>query len=292
VSANTNLSYTGTLTGSTGIVNIGSGQVYKDASGNVGIGTSSPAQKLQNSSTANVHIYTSTGNTGAGGYGGGYKFLSYDYTNSGALDAEIGYYYGGASIKAYMSFSTKGDSTQALTERARIDSSGNLLVGTTSKSDVEKFSLSVSGDVGMLTRPTSNITYYAHIFRNSSNSTVGSIICSGSSTSFNTSSDYRLKEDVQPMAGALEKVQALKPVTYKWKSTGESSEGFIAHELQAVCPSAVSGEKDALNEDGSIKPQGIDTSFLVATLTAAIQELKAIVDEQASRITALEGAAA
>jgi hypothetical protein len=80
------------------------------------------------------------------------------------------------------------------------------------------------------------------------------------------------------MTGALATVSQLKPVTYTWKSNGESAQGFIAHELQAVVPDAVTGEKDAVNEDGSIKPQGIDTSFLVATLTAAIQELKAEFD--------------
>jgi hypothetical protein len=80
----------------------------------------------------------------------------------------------------------------------------------------------------------------------------------------------------------------LNPVTYTWKADGSAGEGFIAHELQAVCPDAVSGDKDAVNEDGTIKPQGVDTSFLVATLTAAIQELKAINDAQASRIETLE----
>jgi hypothetical protein len=97
------------------------------------------------------------------------------------------------------------------------------------------------------------------------------------------------------MAGALAKVAALKPVTYTWKSTGEASEGFIAHELQTVIPDCVTGEKDAVetytDEDGNeqTRPryQGIDTSFLVATLTAAIQELKALTDAQASTITAL-----
>jgi hypothetical protein len=98
----------------------------------LGIGTSSPGYKLQVSSTANAHVYTATGNTGTAGYGGGYKFLSYDYTNAGALDAEIAYYYGGSTIKAYMQFSTKGDSTQALTSRMIIDSSGNVGIGTSS----------------------------------------------------------------------------------------------------------------------------------------------------------------
>jgi len=67
-------------------------------------------------------------------------------------------------------------------------------------------------------------------------------------------------------------------VTYKWKSDGADAEGFIAHELAEVCPHAVTGEKDAVDEDGNPRYQGIDVSFLVATLTAAIQELKAEFD--------------
>ena len=79
-----------------------------------------------------------------------------------------------------------------------------------------------------------------------------------------------------------------KPVTYKWKVDGSTGQGFIAHELQAVVPDCVVGEKDAVDAEGNPQYQGIDTSFLVATLTAAIQELKATVDAQAARIAALE----
>jgi hypothetical protein len=90
------------------------------------------------------------------------------------------------------------------------------------------------------------------------------------------------------MTGALARVSELKPVTYKWKADGSDGEGFIAHELAEVVPSAVTGEKDAVNEDGSIKPQGIDTSFLVATLTAAIQEQQAMIEELKAKVAALE----
>ena len=90
------------------------------------------------------------------------------------------------------------------------------------------------------------------------------------------------------MTGALAKVAQLKPVNYKWKVDGSDGQGFIAHELQAVVPDCVTGEKDAVDENGKPVHQGIDTSFLVATLTAAIQELKAIVDAQAVEIAALK----
>jgi hypothetical protein len=79
------------------------------------------------------------------------------------------------------------------------------------------------------------------------------------------------------MTGALAKVQQLKPVTYKWNADGSDGEGFIAHELAEVCPQAVTGEKDAVDAEGKPVYQGVDTSFLVATLTAAIQEQQAMV---------------
>jgi len=117
---------------------------------------------------------------------------------------------------------------------------------------------------------------------------IGQITGNNTNTSYTTSSDYRLKHDIAPMTGALAKVAALKPCTYVWKATGEADEGFIAHELQEVCPAAVTGEKDAVDAEGKPQYQGIDTSFLVATLTAAIQEQQAIITSLTDRITALE----
>jgi hypothetical protein len=131
-------------------------------------------------------------------------------------------------------------------------------------------------------------------FFDGSNNVIGSITKSGSNVAYNTSSDYRLKENIAPMTGALAKVAQLKPVTYTWKADGLDGEGFIAHELAEVKPHAVFGEKDAVetyldeegNEQTRIKSQGIDTSFLVATLTAAIQELKAELDELKAKVNA------
>ena len=183
------------------------------------------------------------------------------------------------------------------TERMRIDSSGNVLVNTTSAFDSGK--LCIDGGNNAFAPITCKVTQTTNStqigFRNG-NGIVGGIATNGSTTTYATSSDYRLKENVLPMVGALDKVALLKPVTYKWKVDGSDGQGFIAHELQAVVSGCVTGEKDAVenyideegNEQTRIKPQGIDTSFLVATLTAAIQELKAIVDAQAVRIAALE----
>ena len=110
------------------------------------------------------------------------------------------------------------------------------------------------------------------------NANVGSITTSSTATAYVTASDYRLKENITPMTGALDKVAQLNPVTYDWISNKTNGQGFIAHELQAVIPDAVIGKKDEVDKENNPIYQGIDTSFLVATLTSAIQELKAEVD--------------
>jgi hypothetical protein len=164
---------------------------------------------------------------------------------------------------------------------------GNLLVGTTS-----------AGGIGISIQPAAtlilnnNAAATGFVFQSYRRSSVeiGFIDQNGTTAvRYSTTSDYRLKENVAPMTGALATVSALKPVTYKWKSDGSDGQGFIAHELQAVVPDCVTGSKDAVDDEGNPKYQGVDTSFLVATLTAAIQELKAIVDAQAVEIAALKG---
>jgi len=116
-------------------------------------------------------------------------------------------------------------------------------------------------------------------FHNSTgNVFVGRISINATTVSYTSLSDYRLKDNIQPMTSALSKVALLKPVTYKWKMDGSDGQGFLAHELESIFPDAVTGKKDGLSEDGKPEYQGIDTSFLVATLAAAIQELKAEID--------------
>jgi len=104
---------------------------------------------------------------------------------------------------------------------------------------------------------------------------VGSITTTASATSYNTTSDARLKHAVTPLTDALTTLAALRPVRGLWNIDDSPFEGFLAHEVQQIVPAAVTGEPDALNEDGTIRPQGIDMSKLVPWLVGAIQELTA-----------------
>jgi hypothetical protein len=109
---------------------------------------------------------------------------------------------------------------------------------------------------------------------------VGTISVSTSATQYNTSSDYRLKENVVSMTGALDRVSQLKPSRFNFIADADKTvDGFLAHEVQEIVPEAITGEKDAVDEEGNPDYQGIDQSKLVPLLVGAIQELKAEIDE-------------
>jgi hypothetical protein len=264
-----------TINGSTGIT--ANGSVFTDASGNVGIGTSSPASKLQVLDASAPTIQLSDGS------GRNIKLSSGTSVNSPSL----GTYY----ASDFLFFTNSA-------ERMRLDSSGNLLVGVTTVNNANGFSIAPSTSPYVTLNKSATGTKDAFYFEYNG-AIVGKITYSDTATAYNTSSDYRLKNSVAPMTGALARVAALKPVTYKWNADNSDGEGFIAHELAEVCPHAVAGEKDAVetytDEDGNeqTRPvyQGIDTSFLVATLTAAIQEQQAIITQLQADVAALKGQA-
>ena len=264
-----------------------------NASQNVGIGTSSPSTKL--------HVEQSTtGDAFKVARGGNYIIMGGSGSGTQYIKGYEGVVAFGNEFAGATTFLTNN------TERMRIDSSGMVNVGTGGNGEIyvgrnttiANAKLEVTGSANMLVTNNTDTGVGAinvlYVVRNNNN--VGTIQCTNIATSFNTSSDYRLKENIAPMTGALATVAQLKPVTYKWKIDGSDGQGFIAHELAEVVPDCVSGEKDAVetytdeegNEQTRIKAQGIDTSFLVATLTAAIQELNAKVDAQATTIAELQ----
>jgi len=198
--------------------------------------------------------------------------------------------------------------TEGGAESMRIDSNANLLIGKTTVLNTVAGSLINSGSAALVTDSASpadgpslqlvNINasvvngYRFASFRVNAGATeIGTITkASATTVAYNTSSDYRLKENVQPMQNALAVISALKPSTYDWIGHSESGEGFIAHELQEIIPIAVTGVKDAVDEDGSIKPQGVDYSKIVVHLVAAIQEQQAMIQALQADIAVLKGA--
>jgi len=236
------------------------------SAGNVGIGRTSPTAKLDIATAAL-----------------GTAIQISDDTNYGASFIGIS-----GGLKLQMNGTQIFTINQAgVGERLRIDSSGNLIVGASStvgtggKMQVYSTSdtLYVQSNVNAAwSAIVTNVQYTATnlvAFQYGNTTNVGSIATNGTGVTYGTASDYRLKENIVPMTGALATVAQLKPVTYKWKSDGSDGQGFIAHELQTVVPAAVHGVKDGLKENGKPNYQNVDTSYLVATLVAAIQELKA-----------------
>jgi len=328
------------------ITNTGIDKITIDSGGNVGIGTSSPAYTIDANSSGNAQIHLK-----ASGQADGLEI--------GQLTVD-----GGSSITAtnnnYLKFGTNN------TERMRIDSGGNVGIGTSPSEllhvrnatgdaavriqgstrtfnieqngyglrfvdvdagSAERMRVTAAGDVligtqtkettgtGVVLQPAGNITvgnnaggsgFEFHAFRRSGGQ-VGSITQSGTtSVSYNTSSDYRLKENVTPNWDATTRLKQLNPVRFNFIADADTTvDGFLAHEVQDIVPEAISGTKDGmrdeeyevtpavLDEDGNeVTPavmgtrsvpdyQGIDQSKIVPLLVKTIQELEA-------RITALE----
>jgi hypothetical protein len=269
-----------------------------DSSGNLGLGTTTPNSKLTSQTATSSTSAFTFANQLNNSFGSNESIVAMGFhnradVNSNGVGAAIALSGGGVSAgSGNLVFCIKGTGNIAATvapsdEKMRIDSSGTLIVNSTSKQNGDvKFSVTGNNGGAMETKFTAD--YYPLLIYRSGN-LYGSIYQSGTSTAYNTGSDYRLKENIVDLPNALQTLSQLKPRQFDWKETGNTTTGFIAHELAEVLPQAVTGEKDAVDKDGKPTYQGIDTSFLVATLTAAIQEQQSLIENLTNRLTALEG---
>jgi hypothetical protein len=181
------------------------------------------------------------------------------------------------------------DTVNIFHERMRITSGGGVLIGTTgTPNGTSNYGSAFNVEsVGrrVLRMASSSTASQNLVFFYNPNGQVGRITTNGSATAYNTSSDYRLKENVVEMTGALDRVDALKPSRFNFIADADKTvDGFLAHEVADVVPEAISGEKDAVDEEGNAIYQGIDQSKLVPLLVGAIQELKAEIETLKSQI--------
>jgi hypothetical protein len=287
--------------------------------GDVGLGTESPEIRLSVTDTYNgsaltsndipaVQIineqgsYTADNVLGVLGFGKSQGFAS------GVRAGMVAHYSGTGSqssnVGAYLSFRTSADGAGDSTERARIDSSGNLLVGRTGTDYNSETGLVLSG-VGQVfyTRnaSASNTTFAIYNNRDGAatnyinfmtgGTTRGSISWTSSSTSYNTTSDYRLKENVVGITDGITRIKSLKPSRFNFIAEADRTvDGFVAHEVSDVVPEAISGTKDAVDDEGNPEYQGIDQSKLVPLLTAALQEAITKIETLETKVAALEAA--
>jgi len=260
-----------------------------DSSGNVGIGNTSPSQLLTVGSPetpvisgAKVGVYN----------GGSSVIIIRDTTNdietligtvTGTLNSVVG-----SATNHDLEFRTNN------TDRLRIDSSGNVLVGCTASPSSSVSGLLLRNPINSassfsLGTYTGGATVISFI---NGNGAVGSISVSGSATAYNTSSDYRLKTNLEPISNGIDRVKQLPVYRFNWiaDQSGNKVDGFVAHEAQAIVPECVTGEKDAVDAEGKPIYQGIDQSKIVPLLTAALKEAIAKIETLEAKVTALEAA--
>ena len=251
-----------------------------DSSGRVGIGMTANSGCLLN---VNDHIRAENSAFLAGRETAALPaFAFHDDTDTGMFNV----------ASNILAFSTAG------TERLRIDSSGNLLVGTSSLvglTSAGSLHIKAGGGgpyvINCQNKDTGGGASQIQ-FKDGSGDVCGAIISNATSntTAYGTSSDYRLKENVSNITEAIEKLKLLQPKTYSFIADSQATlqDGFLAHELATVIPNAVCGEKDDENEDGSLKAQQVDYGLVTPLLTAALQEAITKIESLTARIAALE----
>lgn len=243
--------------------------------------------------------------------------VSSSYANSGADDLQVGNNSSstvtgislGSTVESSIRFADASDASAGIieyahasdsmrlytsgTERMRIDSSGAILVDGTAvpSAGAGAYVALQGGDNNCITTRRAGTANRTHISFVNDNGAVGSITTSASATAFNTSSDYRLKENVVDISDGIARVKQLQPKRFNFiADDSRTVDGFLAHEAQTVVPEAVIGTHNEVDDDGNPVYQGIDQSKLVPLLTAALQEAIAKIETLESKVAALEAA--
>jgi len=273
-----------------------------DSSGRLLIGTSST------SATCNALLQTGSGT-------GGTLILAYGNT-SPASDQDLGFisfndsshiynsaiiraardggtWTSGTSMPTRLTFSTTADGASSPTERFRLNSNGQLCINTTTATtgighrvfieDGTTYAPMGVNNVAGGSGSSNNIVIYR------AGTQVGSITTTNTATAYNTSSDYRLKENVTVVTDGITRLQQLKPSRFNFIADSDKTvDGFIAHEVQDIVPEAITGTKDEVDDEGEPVYQGIDQSKLVPLLTAALQEAIGRIETLEAEVAALK----
>jgi len=248
-----------------------------DSSGNVGIGTSSP---VTGTGVTSLTIYDTSP----------YIYLQNPTSGTSASD---GFSVILSGSDAYINNRENGNMIfyNSNTERMRIDSDGRANFNTTAALGTGVLQVKLAGTnkalgIRMRAEAAGN---WGHAFENSSGTIIGNIVLNASSTSYNTTSDYRLKENVTDVTDGIIRVKQLAPKRFNFIADPDTTvDGFIAHEAQAVVPEAVTGTHNEVDDDGNAVMQGIDQSKLVPLLTAALQEAIAKIETLETEMTSVK----
>ena len=205
---------------------------------------------------------------------------------------------GSNDMPSSITFSTTANAASSFSERMRVDSEGKVLIGTTTVFDMDDTNngiqfvgpsdlvqLSRNNNAAFAIQRTGNDGRVAQFYRDTTER--GYIEVDGSSTTYATSSDYRLKENIVDLDNGITRLKQLKPRRFNFIGQGDTRDGFVAHEVTAV-PEAVSGTKDEVDADNKPVYQGIDQSKIVPLLTAALQEAVTKIETLEAKVKALE----
>ncbi len=247
-----------------------------------GSSTTNTTLKIESSATgaerSSVHFFNNAISRGRIGGSNDFDGLTLDSSTTEAA----------ASIR----FRTGGTS---LSPKMTLDSSGRLLVGTSTASGSEKLNVTYApADTGVIINTSSSFSANSVLMEFKANGTTGGSIVftnNGTSTAYVTSSDYRIKENIAELENGIARVLQLKPKQFNFIADPNNTvDGFIAHEAQEVVPQAVTGTKDKVDDNGNPVYQGIDQSKLVPLLTAALQEAIGRIEQLESTVKTLQGA--